>query len=165
MMSAPYPIVDADSHHMEPESLWNDYIEAPFKSRAPRREDVGAGFPEIVVEDEPVRAQEGKYRVTPAYQAMLGKARKRFKPASKQGFSPRARLTAMDDVGVDIQILNPTVGGQLLGREYHDPELLAAICRAYNDWSAEYCQADPARLKWIAMLPIQAPGLALAEMH
>src|SRR5262249_33738974 len=32
-----------------------------------------------------------------------------------------------------------------------------------NDWSAGYCDAAPARLRWAAMLPLQAPALAIAE--
>jgi predicted TIM-barrel fold metal-dependent hydrolase len=69
----------------------------------------------------------------------------------------------MDSQGVDVQVLYPTVGGQLLGREFRDPELLAACCRAYNDWSAEYCRAAPRRLRWAAMLPVQAVDLAIEE--
>ena len=64
---------------------------------------------------------------------------------------------------VDTQILYPTVGGQLLGREFESPELLAACCRAYNTWSAEYCAAAPERLRWAAMLPRQDVGLAIEE--
>src|SRR5207245_1788461 len=36
-------------------------------------------------------------------------------------------------------------------------------CRAYNDWSAEYCSAAPERLRWAAMLPFQDVELARAE--
>ncbi len=80
---------------------------------------------------------------------------KRFERTKKAGYSAQARLTDMDEEGVDVQIIYPTVGGQLLGREFHDTELLAACCRAYNDWSAQYCSAAPDRLRWAAMLPLQ----------
>src|SRR5208283_3789338 len=33
-----------------------------------------------------------------------------------------------------------------------DPLLMSAIFRAYNDWLAEFCGTDPARLKGIAMI-------------
>ena len=33
-----------------------------------------------------------------------------------------------------------------------DPLLMAAIFRAHNDWFAEFCRTDPARLKRIAMI-------------
>ena len=34
-----------------------------------------------------------------------------------------------------------------------DPGLSAAVCRAYNNWLYDFCQADPARMKVCAMLP------------
>jgi predicted TIM-barrel fold metal-dependent hydrolase len=159
-----FRIIDADCHQMEPGSIWSDYIDAAHKSRAPGPQRIGERN-EMAVEGEPVRQQEGRYAFTQTYYDMLVEARRRFDKASKQGFSARARLADMDLVGVDVQILNPTVGGQILGREYQDNELLAAICRAYNDWSAEYCEADADRLRWIAMLPTQDPERSVAEMH
>ena len=40
-----------------------------------------------------------------------------------------------------------------------------AIARAYNDWLASYCAADPARLFGAAMLPMQDPAAAAAELR
>ena len=48
----------------------------------------------------------------------------RFKRLREARFSPEARLLDMDEQGVDVQILYPTVGGQLLGREFHVRPLL-----------------------------------------
>src|SRR6266700_1783869 len=75
------------------------------------------------------------------------KAMERFKRASSTGFSPQSRLQDMDEQGVDVQILYPTFAGQMLGRRFNDAELLAACCRAYNNWTNEYCSANPQRLR------------------
>ncbi len=69
----------------------------------------------------------------------------------------------MDAQGVDAQVLYPTAGGQLLGKPFRDVELLAACCRAYNDWSLEYCSVAPKRLRMAAMLPMQSIDLAIEE--
>src|SRR5262249_57146046 len=69
----------------------------------------------------------------------------------------------MDEHGVDVQVLYPTSGGQMLGRVFEDAALLAACCRTYNDWCAEYCAAAPERLRWAAILPLQAVDLAIEE--
>ena len=69
----------------------------------------------------------------------------------------------MDAHGVDVQVLFPTVAGQLLGREFRDTGLLAACCRAYNAWSCGYASAAPARLRWVATLPLQDVTLAVEE--
>ncbi len=157
-----YRIIDTDAHQMESTGMWRDYIDERFRDRAPERREHG-GRSVLVVEDESL-VSEGKYPFsTPDFLAALAKGMERFKRVREAGFSAAARLEDMDEQGVDIQILYPTVGGQLLGREFRDPELLAACCRAYNDWSAEYCAADPERLRWAAMLPRQAVDLAVEE--
>jgi predicted TIM-barrel fold metal-dependent hydrolase len=153
-------ILDADTHQMEPADVWERYIAPEFRPRAPRLQPGGR---ENLVEGEPLTA-EGKYPFhTPDFIAALMKGMQRFVAARETGFSPQSRLADMDREGVDVQILYPTVGGQLLGREFKDPALLAACCRAYNDWSAEYCATAPERLRWAAMLPFQDVELARTE--
>ena len=46
----------------------------------------------------------------------------RFERASQTGFSAQSRLQDMDEQGVDVQILYPTVAGQMLGREFRDDQ-------------------------------------------
>src|SRR5262249_54368596 len=155
-------ILDADTHQMEPGGMWERYIDARFKERAPRAAAV-EGRPAMAVEGESLTA-EGKYPFsTPDFLAALARGMQRFERARRGGFGAASRLADMAEQGVDVQILYPTVGGQLLGREFRDPELLAACCRAYNDWSAEYCAVAPQRLRWAAMLPVQEVELAVAE--
>ena len=64
---------------------------------------------------------------------------------------------------MDVQILYPTYTGQMLGREFRDTKLLAACCRAYNNWAADYTSAAPERLRWAAALPMQEPEEAIKE--
>jgi uncharacterized protein len=155
-------ILDADTHQMEPGDMWERYIEPRFKERAPRLAKVGSRQT-MAVEGESLVA-EGKYPFsTPDFLAAVMKGMQRFERAREKGFDAESRLADMDEQGVDAQILYPTVGGQLLGREFEEPELLLACCRAYNDWSAEYCSRDPRRLRWAAMLPLQDVDLAVGE--
>jgi predicted TIM-barrel fold metal-dependent hydrolase len=155
-------VADTDTHQMEPPDLWLEWIEAPFRDAAPRRQEIG-GRLVMAVEGESLTS-EGKYPFsTPDFLAALAKGMERFRRLREARFDPKARLLDMDEAGVDVQILYPTVGGQLLGREFRDVELLAACCRAYNDWSAEQCSAAPERLRWAAMLPLQAVDLAVEE--
>jgi predicted TIM-barrel fold metal-dependent hydrolase len=155
-------ILDADTHQMEPASMWAERIEPRFTAAAPRLEQVH-GRTAMAVEGESL-TNEGKYPFsTPDFLAALMRGMQRFERARGAGFSADSRLQDMTDEGVDVQVLYPTIGGQLLGREFRDTQLLAACCRAYNDWSAEYCRADAQRLRWAAMLPLQAVDLAIAE--
>ncbi len=157
-----FRIVDADAHQMEPGAMWAEYIETRYRDRAPRREEID-GRRVMVVEGESLVAEHKYPFSTPDFLAAIARGMERFKRAREGKFSATSRLEDMDEEGVDVQIMYPTTGGQLLGREFRDPELLAACCRAYNDWTAEYCQADPERLRWAAMLPFQSPDLSIEE--
>jgi predicted TIM-barrel fold metal-dependent hydrolase len=79
-------------------------------------------------------------------------------------YDPRARLADMDKMGVDQAFLYPTwfAEGFPLVTE---PDTANALARAYNDWIADFCAADPRRLFAAAMLPLQDMDLALAELR
>ena len=143
--------------------MWENYIDPRFRSEAPRIAQIGARRG-MVIEGESLTAEGGKYPFSsPAFLDALARGMKRFEKARAAGFDAESRLLEMDEGGVDVQIIYPTVGGQLLGREFKDTDLLAACCRAYNDWSAEHCRAAPERLRWAAMLPFQNIDLAVEE--
>jgi uncharacterized protein len=155
-------ILDADTHQMEPHGMWEEYIESRFKSQVPRLEKMGARQA-MAVEGESLTAEDKYPFSTPDFLTALMKGMQRFERARGASFSAASRLQDMEEEGVDVQVLYPTVGGQLLGREFRDTALLAACCRAYNDWSAAYCKAEPQRLRWAAMLPMQDIDLAIIE--
>ncbi len=162
-----FKIVDVDAHLMEPEYVFEKYIDQRYKSEAPRMGNApDSGRRTFLVEGEPFTREKGKYPMAaPAFLNAVRKAMQRFERAAKQGFSAEARLQDMDEQGVDLQVCYPTAAGQMLGREFRDPRLLAACCRAYNDWSADYCSKDPKRLRWSAILPMQDVDEAIKEAH
>jgi len=160
-----FKIVDTDAHMMEPEWMWERYTEDVYKSRAPKMgiipESQRRGF---MVESESFVREKGKYPMAaPAFFAAVKKAMERFERAAKTGFSAQTRLEDMDAQGVDVQVLYPTIAGQMLGREFRDTKLLAACVRAYNNWACDYASAAPDRLRWAAALPMQDPEEAIKE--
>ena len=159
-----YRVLDTDSHMMEPPSIWRDYIDPNFADRAPQIGDMGNGRPGMMVEGEPITRQDGNYPMhSREFLEAAARGMEKHEAARAAGFDPKSRLHDMDEHGVDAQVIYPTVGGQMLGKPFHDTELLAAVCRAYNDWSLEYCSHAPERLRMAAMLPVQAPDLAVEE--
>src|SRR6516162_3444567 len=162
-----FKIIDTDAHMMEPEWMWERYTEDAYKARAPKMgiipESQRRGF---MVEGESFVREKGKYPMAaPAFFAAVKKAMERFERAAKTGFSAQSRLEDMDAQGVDVQVLYPTVAGQMLGREFRDTKLLAACTRAYNNWACDYASAAPDRLRWAAALPMQDPEEAIKEAH
>jgi predicted TIM-barrel fold metal-dependent hydrolase len=70
----------------------------------------------------------------------------------------------MDAMGVDQAFLYPT----WFAEGFHlieDPDVAAALARAYNNWLTDFCQTAPARLYAAAMLPLQNMDFALEELR
>ncbi len=142
--------VDADGHVLEPESMWPQYLEKRYHSLAPMR----------VQDDEgrSVTMLEGQF--TPvALQVPPEAARQQRYPAG--GFDPQARVKDLDEEGIDIAVLYPTTALRLPGVK--DLGLAAALCRAYNDWLADFCRTAPKRLIGAAAVPLQDVDAAIAE--
>jgi uncharacterized protein len=72
-------------------------------------------------------------------------------------------LQDMDVEGIDASILYPT--NALFIGEVRERDYSTALCQAYNNWLHDYCQADPRRLKGVALLPLQDVDAAVREIH
>ncbi|HLN17459.1 MAG TPA: amidohydrolase family protein [Acidimicrobiales bacterium] len=79
------------------------------------------------------------------------------------GTDPVERLAVLDSEGIDAAVLFPSSG--LLFHLYETADVVDHLCRAYNDWLAKYCSADPTRLAGVALLPQQSPTLAARELE
>jgi uncharacterized protein len=78
----------------------------------------------------------------------------------KHNEDPKTQLADMDIDGIDIQVIFPS---HLSLSAEKEPELATDIARAYNDWLAEFCSADPRRLKGVAMVALQDVAAATKE--
>jgi predicted TIM-barrel fold metal-dependent hydrolase len=74
-----------------------------------------------------------------------------------------AWLRALDEGGVDTTVLYPTLG--LFASFLRDRAWAVALCRAYNTLlHAEFTRVTP-RLRAVALLPVQDPEAAAAELR
>jgi predicted TIM-barrel fold metal-dependent hydrolase len=158
-----WKLISSDSHIVEPPDLWAERIDATYRDRAPH----------VVEEDEAdwwfvdgVRtnsfqggAQAGKRF---EHQADLRPAA-RFREVRPGAYLAEEFLRDNDLDGVHGSIIYPTEGLQLF--RVPDDALLTAIFRAYNDWLVEFCRADPARLKGIALINVEDVPTAIAELE
>ena len=87
--------------------------------------------------------------------------RETFAEALAAKFDAASNVRDMDREGVDVSVLFPTLGLYIMWRDNLDPELSAAICRAYNTWLADYCSYDPKRLHGVCLVPLQDPARAV----
>lgn len=77
---------------------------------------------------------------------------------------PHARLKEMDLMGIDQVLVIPTM--MIMHLPFAtNPVGVAAFCEAYNDFLKDWCGEVPDRLFGAAMLPVQDPDLAAAEIR
>ncbi|MCL8017248.1 amidohydrolase family protein [Streptomyces sp. AS02] len=69
-----------------------------------------------------------------------------------------ARLAALDEMGVDIQVVGPMP----MHHYWADPDLAVGLARTVNQAVAEHCVAAPERLYGLGTVPLQHPDLAVA---
>jgi Amidohydrolase len=98
-----------------------------------------------------------------AFQHALVSAQGRFEDVHRGGYDPEQHLEDMALDGVAGEVLYPSQG--LFYFKVADPLLMSAIFRAYNDWLAEFCRTDPARLKGIAMINLDDVEDATKELE
>src|SRR5262245_4619589 len=129
-----YFIIDSDLHVAEPSDLWQRYLDPSFRERAPAivraspESRVGYYLFEGLRFPDVDRAEQARYV---AMSRRMDEATARMR---KQGFDASSQLEAMDLEGVDVAVLYPTVALHIpLGVDGVDPQLSAAVCRAYNN--------------------------------
>jgi predicted TIM-barrel fold metal-dependent hydrolase len=72
------------------------------------------------------------------------------------------RLRHMDDLGIDIQVLHPTI---FIERVADTPEAEIPICRAYNRWLADIWARGNDRLRWSCVPPVLDIRAGVEEMR
>jgi len=71
-----------------------------------------------------------------------------------------SRLRHMDELGVDVQVLYPSLFLRPLTKK---PEIETALFRSYNRWMAEVWGKGAGRLRWVAMAPTMELDQGIAE--
>lgn len=125
-------IIDCDGHLLEPHDLWERYIEGALRAKAPRLVKDRQGGIRILLEGRLYPQPDGKGKGFPGLPDFWYRSDDQGRFRSEEIVLPQSRLKAMDGEGIDIAVPFPTLG--LYTVDARDPELNAAICRAYNDW-------------------------------
>ena len=72
------------------------------------------------------------------------------------------RLRHMDELGIDIQVLYPSILTQ-----YASPQVEGALWKGYNRWMADAWSRSNGRLRWICRIPLAryGPGRERASLR
>jgi predicted TIM-barrel fold metal-dependent hydrolase len=163
-------VIDADGHTMEADDLWVERMD---------HDKWGDWIPRKVTEDDVYETTYVGGQIRSGGRELRDNMAKAVGMTPKQlydlmesirvpgGYDPHARLSDMDRDGIDAAVLYPSLAmffGPLDEVEaLRNHEFVADCQRAYNEWVADYCSADPKRLFGVAAVPLQAPELAVAE--
>jgi len=161
-------VVDADTHIAESEAMWR-FIDSEMYPRRP----VLAKIPDDtwykernafwLIDGEIFPKPAGKASfslITPSAQKKES-GRGDIHLGVRELTDPIARLKDMDKIGVEIQVIYPTL---FLVYLTDDAKLESALCRAYNRFITNACEKSPERLKWVAILPLRDIAASLSEM-
>jgi hypothetical protein len=146
-------IIDADCHVIETDRTW-EYLEESEAKYKPvtvvpsAAKSAGAGFWMV----------EGKVRARRAFDP----ERARTPVETGEMLNIQARLSHMDELGVDVQVLYPTY---FLGTAFSRPEVELALSKSYNRWLAEIWRVGKGRLRWVVLPPLQSMEKALEELN
>ncbi len=173
-----YHVIDSDAHIFETLEMWRQ-MAADFMPRD-RAEELRAVIREfeqanpgydprrqvhlwqmrskqtVLRRDRPLGVYDGSQRVTFDEGGRHWEAKGAWAP-----LDPEARLLDMDTEGVDVAVVFPS--GVAAWCAADDVALESAIYPAYNRWMARYCQASPARFKYVAVVSMRDMDAAVRE--
>ena len=157
------PTIDSDAHVVETEHTW-DFMEAADQKYRPlivRPRGEGGG--EYWFIDGKVR---GLVRVVMTAReldevaARTGRVMNTSRETREMENVP-ARLKHMDELGIDIQVLYPTI---FIEQVSDKVEWEVAIAKGYNRWLADIHRQGQGRLRWICVLPLLDMNASLEEL-
>ncbi len=85
---------------------------------------------------------------------------------SREMLSVKARLAHMNELGIETQVLYPTL---FLRPVVQEAERERALCKSYNRWMADLWRQGHGRLRWVAKPPLRllekTPGAVRDELE
>ncbi len=163
-----YKVVDADSHAMEPDDLWERYLDKRFAAHAPATRRVTIDHPYFMSTEVMGHKWSATYPTTHTPYVDMGTGRRvtymeAYDHQIRRGFSPESYLDYMDKAGLDYAVLYPTLCLHTTTVPDMDAQVAAPIKRAYNDWLHDFCNGGKGRIIGSASLDLRDVKLAIKE--
>jgi len=159
--------VDADGHILEPADTWIKYIDPQYRDRAIRIDHDDKGWEVLMFDNKPAEVVRGTLGALGGVgmdaEALLTPGKRTYVEGCPPGsYDPKARIKVLDEEGIDLALLYPTIGIFWEGW-VQDPKLATAYCRAYNRWLVDFCSYDKKRLFPVAHISLIDPEGAVEE--
>jgi len=162
MSTEQHGFIDADSHILEPDDIWEKYLDPEFRDEMPRTrcwyegEQMGFGF----------EIDSGGYNMPiglPHMLTVLPGVPAAYAEYARLGFPPHVYRTAMERIGMEYMVAYPTVGLYVTAAPNLKPATAAAYRRAYNRWLHDFCTEAVPRLLGAGPLDLRDHDQAARE--
>jgi predicted TIM-barrel fold metal-dependent hydrolase len=147
--------IDSDGHILEHPTAMPDYAPTKYRERIWHIETDEAGEEWLHFDGATTPANglsaAGMAGATDEERAAAFRGELRYTQTRPAAWNAKARLQDMDQDGIDLAVLYPTM---LLGLQSNpDVEFAAAQARAYNDWCSDHTQEGEGRLFGAGAVP------------
>jgi predicted TIM-barrel fold metal-dependent hydrolase len=162
-------VVDADTHIAESAKMWEMidremYPRRPVLVSVPDDTLYGARNAFWLIDGNifPRPAGRASFRLITPSASKHESARGDIHIACRELTDPQTRLGDMDKLGVELQVIYPTL---FLVYLTDDALLETALCRAYNRWLANACSKSNGRLRWVVVPPLRSIEESVKEIR
>ncbi|HEY7553608.1 MAG TPA: amidohydrolase family protein [Candidatus Binatia bacterium] len=148
-------VLDADGHLLEPAAELK--LEKPFETQGPTQvTDPHTGKAKTLFAGR-LWGKDGRGQQNPGIPPKPGQA------GNERPTDAGARIADMDKEGIDIAYMFPTSVTSMI--RHAEGPLSAALCRAYNNWIAEWVKPYSDRLNAVGAMPFPSPEDAVSELR
>jgi predicted TIM-barrel fold metal-dependent hydrolase len=153
-------VVDSDTHIAESQAMWKTFPPEMY----PRRPALVTGPTDTIYGRKnafwlidgnifPKPAGKGGFSLITPSESEFQRSRGDIAIACRECTDVPARLGDMDRLGVDVQVIYPTL---FLVYLTDDVDLEIELCRSYNRWLAQVWAQSGNRIRWTAVLPLRS---------
>jgi predicted TIM-barrel fold metal-dependent hydrolase len=147
--------IDSDGHILEHPTGMPDYAPAEYRDRIWHIETDEAGEEWLHYDGNVIPANfmaaAGTAGLSDEERAKSFRGELRYTEVRPAAYNAKARLQDMDQDGIDLAVLYPTM---LLGlQSFKDVDFAEAQARAYNDWCSDHTQEGEGRLFGAGAVP------------
>ena len=154
-----FRVLDSDLHVIEPQDLYERYLDRRYARRAPRPLEARQAYVSNWIVDGWVFPRPiGRGR--PDAESRANVVLKEYAAAH---FDSASQLRAMEVEGLDLAVLFRTL--PVVCVDAFDPEFAVGLCHAWNDWAADFVRPAPERMKAAALLTLHDATLAANELR
>ncbi len=161
-------IIDADTHIAEGEAMWSMmdkemYGRRPVLLKGPEDTLYGPRNAFWLIDGNifPKPNGKGSFRLITPSASKLETARGDIHLAYREMTDIPGRLSDMDKLGVEIQVVFPTL---FLIYITDDAALDVALARAYNRFIAQACTKSGSRMRWVVVPPLHSAEQSVQEI-